>query len=46
MALRRTTKQKLYRYTVYAVLIVIFIWAIASATGRNWDRCSSTPRSR
>ncbi|WP_372468488.1 amino acid ABC transporter permease [Microbacterium maritypicum] len=30
MALRRTTKSKLYRYSVYAVLIVIAVWAIVT----------------
>lgn len=30
MALRRTTKSKLYRYSVYAVLIAIAVWAIVS----------------
>lgn len=30
MALRRTTKSKLYRYTVYVVLIAIAVWAIVS----------------
>ncbi|MDF2506691.1 MAG: amino acid transporter permease [Microbacterium sp.] len=28
MALRRTTKAKLYRYSVYAVLLAIAVWAI------------------
>jgi len=31
MSLRRTTKQKLYRYIVYAVLIAIVVWALVSA---------------
>ncbi|AZH77634.1 MULTISPECIES: amino acid ABC transporter permease [Microbacterium] len=35
MALRRTTKSKLYRYTVYAVLIAILIWAVVST---DWAR--------
>ena len=30
MALRRTTKSKLYRYTVYAVLIAVAVWLIVS----------------
>lgn len=35
MALRRTTKSKLYRYTVYAVLIAIALWLIIST---DWAR--------
>ncbi len=35
MALRRTTKQKLYRYTVYAVLIAIAVWVAFST---DWSR--------
>lgn len=35
MALRRTTKQKLYRYTVYAVLIAIAVWVVVST---NWAK--------
>lgn len=35
MALRRTTKQKLYRYIVYAVLIAIVVWA---AVATNWAK--------
>lgn len=35
MALRRTTKSKLYRYTVYAVLIAIAVWLIVST---DWAR--------
>ncbi|GAB3600072.1 amino acid ABC transporter permease [Microbacterium tumbae] len=35
MALRRTQKQKLYRYAVYAVLLALAIWAVASA---DWAR--------
>ena len=30
MALRRTTKSKLYRYSVYVVLLAIAVWAIVS----------------
>jgi len=30
MALRRTQRQKLYRYAVYAVLIAVVIWAIVT----------------
>lgn len=30
MALRRTTKSKLYRYSVYVVLIAVAIWAIVT----------------
>ncbi|MEJ1088152.1 amino acid ABC transporter permease [Microbacterium sp. Mu-80] len=35
MALRRTQKQKLYRYIVYAVLIALAVWAVISA---DWAR--------
>lgn len=35
MALRRTTKKKLYRYTVYAVLIAVAIWLAVST---DWAR--------
>ena len=35
MALRRTQKQKLYRYIVYAVLIALAVWAAISA---DWAR--------
>lgn len=35
MALRRTQKQKLYRYTVYVVLIAVLVWAVLSA---DWAR--------
>jgi polar amino acid transport system permease protein len=35
MALKRTTKSKLYRYIVYAVLIAIVVWA---AVGTNWAK--------
>jgi len=35
MALRRTTKSKLYRYTVYAVLIAVAVWLIVST---DWAR--------
>lgn len=35
MALRRSQKQKLYRYIVYAVLIAIAVWAVISA---DWAR--------
>ncbi|CAI7632266.1 unnamed protein product [Penicillium discolor] len=35
MALRRTTKQKLYRYSIYAVLLAIVVWAIVST---DWAR--------
>ena len=35
MALRRTTKSKLYRYTVYVVLIAIAVWLIVST---DWAR--------
>lgn len=35
MALRRTQKQKLYRYTVYVVLIALVVWA---ALATNWAK--------
>lgn len=35
MPLRRTTRQKLYRYTVYAVLIAIVIWVAVTS---NWAK--------
>ena len=35
MALRRTTRNKLYRYTVYAVLIAIVIWVAVTS---NWAK--------
>lgn len=35
MALRRSTKQKLYRYTVYAVHIGVAVWAVVST---DWAR--------
>ncbi len=35
MALRRTTKSKLYRYTVYVVLIAVAVWLIVST---DWAR--------
>ena len=35
MALRRTTKSKLYRYTVYAILIAVVVWLIVST---DWAR--------
>lgn len=35
MALRRTTKSKLYRYTVYVVLIAVAVWLIVST---DWTR--------
>ena len=35
MALRRTTKQKLYRYIVYAVLIALVLWIAFTA---DWAR--------
>lgn len=35
MALRRTQKQKLYRYAVYVVLIAILVWIVLTA---NWAR--------
>ncbi|WP_314427027.1 amino acid ABC transporter permease [uncultured Microbacterium sp.] len=35
MALRRTTKSKLYRYSVYAVLIAVAVWLIVST---DWAR--------
>ncbi len=35
MALRRATRQKLYRYTVYAVLIAILAWVVF---GTNWAK--------
>lgn len=35
MALRRTQKQKLYRYTVYVVLIALLVWALVTA---DWAR--------
>jgi len=35
MALKRTTKSRIYRYTVYAVLIALVIWAAVSA---DWGR--------
>lgn len=35
MALRRTQKQKLYRYSVYAVLIALAVWAVVST---DWER--------
>ncbi|WP_341956607.1 amino acid ABC transporter permease [Microbacterium sp. LWH13-1.2] len=35
MALRRTTKSKLYRYTVYVVLIAVAVWLIVST---DWVR--------
>ncbi len=35
MALRRRQKQKLYRYSVYAILIVLAVWAIVPA---DWAR--------
>ncbi|MCK2026409.1 MULTISPECIES: amino acid ABC transporter permease [Microbacterium] len=38
MALRRTTKKKLYRYTVYAVLIALVIWAAIST---DWARIAT-----
>ena len=38
MALRRTTKSKLYRYTVYAVLIAIAVWVIVST---DWARIAN-----
>jgi len=38
MALRRTTKSKLYRYTVYAVLIAVALWLIIST---DWARIAA-----
>ncbi|UWF77827.1 MULTISPECIES: amino acid ABC transporter permease [Microbacterium] len=35
MALRRSTKTKLYRYTVYALLIALLVWIVFST---NWAR--------
>lgn len=35
MALRRTQKQKLYRYTVYAILIALLVWGVVTA---DWAR--------
>jgi len=35
MALRRTQKQKLYRYTVYVVLIALVVWVALTA---NWAK--------
>ncbi|WP_460797001.1 amino acid ABC transporter permease [Microbacterium sp. GXF0217] len=35
MALKRTQKQKLYRYSVYAVLIAILVWVVIST---DWAR--------
>ncbi|WP_197219850.1 MULTISPECIES: amino acid ABC transporter permease [Bacteria] len=35
MALRRTTKNRIYRYTVYAVLLALVVWAALSA---DWAR--------
>lgn len=35
MALRRTQKQKLYRYTIYAALLAVVVWA---AIGTDWAR--------
>jgi len=35
MALRRTQRQKLYRYVVYAVLIAVVVWAIVTT---DWSR--------
>ena len=35
MALRRTTKSKLYRYSVYAVLIAVAVWLLVST---DWAR--------
>lgn len=35
MALRRTTKSKLYRYSVYVVLIAVAVWLIVST---DWAR--------
>ncbi|MFJ4173281.1 amino acid ABC transporter permease [Microbacterium sp. NPDC089696] len=35
MALRRTTKSRIYRYTVYVVLIAIAVWAAIST---DWTR--------
>lgn len=38
MALRRTTKSKLYRYIVYAVLIAIVVWVAVST---DWARIAA-----
>lgn len=35
MALRRTQKQKLYRYSVYAILVALAVWAAVTA---DWGR--------
>ncbi|MFS0852890.1 amino acid ABC transporter permease [Microbacterium sp. 179-I 3D4 NHS] len=35
MALKRTTRSKLYRYTVYAVLIAVLVWAAVST---DWEK--------
>lgn len=38
MALRRTTKSKLYRYVVYAVLIAVVVWLAVST---DWARIAT-----
>jgi polar amino acid transport system permease protein len=35
MALKRTTKSRLYRYSVYAVLIAVLVWAVVST---DWEK--------
>ncbi|MGB4136921.1 MAG: amino acid ABC transporter permease [Microbacterium sp.] len=43
MALRRTQKQKLYRYTVYAVLILVVLWAVSATDWPKMQRLFLNP---